>query len=172
MLLCIIFAIIFGFYISLGNLISSIFAPFGLDPIEITRIGLYLLSSGIIGAVLIGAWVDRTSTYKVTTLLILLSTVVFLTITNQTIYHLNESMTLFIVSLILLGFASVAFIPLTLNFAAELTFPLQPALINSIMTLSGQTSATIQSFLYAFFLDVSPTYPDGTEKSDDVFLLD
>ena len=124
MLLCTIFALVFGFYISMGNLISSMFTPFGLGSREITSLGLYLLSSGVIGAVLIGAWVDRTSTYKLTTLLVLTSSVVMLTITNQTIYYLNENMTLFIVSLILLGFSSVAFIPLTLNFAAEVTFPL------------------------------------------------
>ena len=123
-LLLVCFAMMFGFYISLGNLISSIFAPFGFSPSEIAQLGLYLLVAGIIGAVIIGAWVDRTGTYKVSTIVIVAANMLFLTSTNWTIYHLEFSKALFMTSTILMGFASVSFIPLALGFAAELTFPL------------------------------------------------
>ena len=114
----------FGFYLSLGNLISNIFSPFGLDPHDIAMLGLYLLGSGIVGAIVIGAWVDRTATYKATTIFLCAANVIFLTIVMETLYHLEYSYTLFLVSLLLMGFASVSYIPLSLGFAAELTFPM------------------------------------------------
>ena len=137
MLLCLSFALMFGFYVSLGNLISSIFSPFGLSPYEISMLGLYLLVAGIIGAVVVGAFVDRTGTYKMTMIVLSLLNTIFLTAVNQTVYHIDNSYTLFLVSLILMGFSSVSYIPLCFSFAAEVTFPLQPALINGAMLLAG-----------------------------------
>ena len=137
MLLCLSFALLFGFYVSFGNLISSIFTPFGLTPNEISMVGLYLLVAGILGALVIGAFVDRTGLYKTTTICLCLANIIFLATVNQTVYHLEFSYTLFLTSCILMGFASVSYIPLSLGFAAELTFPLQPALVNGGMLLTG-----------------------------------
>ncbi len=142
-LLVISFALMFGFYVSLGNLISGLFTPFGLNAIEITYMGLYLLGSGILGAVVVGAWVDRTATYKSTMAVLTLCNIVFLVCTNQTLYHLTEDRTLFYASVCCMGFSSVALIPLSMGFAAELTFPLQPALVNGGMMLAAQLSAFI-----------------------------
>ena len=70
-----------------------------------------------------------------------------------------------------MGFASVSYIPLSLGFAAELTFPLQPALVNGGMLLTGQISAFIQSLLYAFSLDVKTTTRDGEPIPPDQLLM-
>ena len=61
-------------------------------------------------------------------------------------------------------------IPLALGFAAELTFPLQPALVNGAMILAGQAAAFVQSIVYAFFLDVRSTDQDGTPLPADELL--
>ena len=82
MLLVISFALIFGFYVALGNLISSIFTPFHMEAKEIAMVGLYLLASGIVGAIVVGALVDRTGLYKVTTLILGAANIVFLGILN------------------------------------------------------------------------------------------
>ena len=82
MLLCLSFALMFGFYVSLGNLISSIFSPFGLNPTEISLLGLYLLVSGIVGAIVMGAFVDKTGYYKVTIIVLSLLNTIFLTAVN------------------------------------------------------------------------------------------
>lgn len=170
MLLCLGFALMFGFYVSLGNLISSVFSPFGLSPKEISMVGLYLLLSGIVGAIVIGALVDRTGAYKSTTIVLSLLNCIFLTVVNQTVYHIDYSYALFLVSLLLMGFSSVSYIPLSMSFAAELTFPMQPALINGAMLLAGQASAFIQSLLYAFSMDVKTTDKDGVPVPDDILL--
>ena len=171
MLLALSFALMFGFYISFGNLISSIFTPFGLSPQDISMVGLYLLLSGCIGAVVMGAWVDRTGAYKKTSLCLCAANIIFLTTVNQTVYHLEYSYTLFVSSCILMGFSSVSYIPLSLGFAAELTFPLQPALVNGGMLLAGQFSAFLQSLLFAFSLDVKTTEKDGNPVPADELLI-
>jgi len=131
------FALMFGFYVSLGNLISSIFTPFGLSPHDISMLGLYLLLSGIIGAIIVGVIVDRTGFYKLTTFVLSAMNLGFLIIVNQTIYHIDYSYALMVVSLLFMGFSSVSYIPLSFSFAAELTFPLSPSLINGAMLLTG-----------------------------------
>ena len=142
-LLVISFALMFGFYVSLGNLISGLFSPFGLSAVEITYMGLYLLVSGILGAVIIGAWVDRTATYKATYAVLCMGNIVFLICVTQTLYHLHEDRTLFYISCCCMGFSSVSLIPLSIGFAAELTFPTQPAMVNGGMMLTAQLSAFI-----------------------------
>lgn len=143
MLIIMSFALMFGFYVALGNLISNIFTPFGMQASEIAMVGLYLLAAGVVGAVSVGAFVDRTGLYKGTTLVLGFANIVFLTILNQTLYHIDDSKTRFYISACFMGFTSVAYIPLSLGFSAELTFPLQPALVNGAMILAGQASAAV-----------------------------
>ena len=118
------FALMFGFYIAFGNLISSILTPFGLSATDITAIGLKLLASGVVGSVLVGVWIDYTKTFKVTSVVLAAINIGMLVIINESLYHIEHVYTLFVISCCLMGFSSIAYIPLTLSFAAELTFPL------------------------------------------------
>ena len=64
-------------------------------------------------------------------------------------YYLeNEGM--FIVWCEVLGFISTGFVPLSLAYGAELTFPLQPALVNGTLTLLGSASAFAHSMFGAY----------------------
>lgn len=172
MLHMISFSLMFGFYVSYGNLISLLFTPFGFSPSEIANLGLYLLVSGLVGAILTGIWIDRTNTYKITSLVLIAGNVIFLTGITQTVYHAEYSRTLLLLSIILMGFCAVSYIPISLGLASELTFPLQPALVNGTMILLGQASAFIQSIVFALTLDVSLTLPDGTAKPADELLAE
>ena len=71
MLLSIAFALTFGSYVGFGNIMSNIIDPYGLTPQDIAQIGLVLLITGVIGAVSIGIWVDRTGMYKCTSVVML-----------------------------------------------------------------------------------------------------
>lgn len=122
---------------------------------EIAMVGLYLLGSGIVGAIVVGAFVDRTGLYKSTSIVLGVANIFLLCILNQTLYHIEGNETRFYVAVCFMGFTSVAYIPLSLSFSAELTFPLQPALVNGSMILAGQASAAIMSVFFAFVLDVN-----------------
>ena len=71
----------------------------------------------------------------------------------------------------MMGFSAVSFIPVTLGFGAELTFPLQPALVNGSLMLAGQLLAFFQCLFFAFLMDVNPIGPDGEEIPADEHLL-
>jgi hypothetical protein len=124
MLVCISFALMFGYYVALSNLLSNFFAPFGFSASEIAELGLYLLGSGVVGAVLVSLWVDRTGTYRMSTIVIIAANTIFLAATSESLYYIKFSYGLFFTMLLLKSFVGVAFIPLALGFAAELTFPL------------------------------------------------
>lgn len=89
MYLNVAFALMFGFYLSLGNLISSIFTPFGFSPADLAMVGLQLLGSGIVGAVIVGIWIDRTKTFWYTTVVLCVMNVAMLCVVNQTLYYID-----------------------------------------------------------------------------------
>ena len=69
--------------------------------------------------------------------------------------------------MVVLGFSSVSIIPLSLSFAAELTFPLQPAMVNGAIILAGQMVAVIQNLIFAFMIDVKTTDDNGLPVPED-----
>ena len=97
-----------------------------------------------------GALMDKTRKYKLamnlTTFIITLGTIGL--IVGLKFYRENES--IFIGWMQVLGFFCTAYIPLCLSFAAELTFPLEPALVNGTLTLTGSAAAFILSLVGAF----------------------
>ena len=82
LLIAVAFALTMGFYTAFGNLIGTIFTPFHMTAHDIAMTGLYLLGSGVVGAMLIATWVDRSNTYKLTTVVLGLANVIFLGIMN------------------------------------------------------------------------------------------
>jgi len=106
--------------------------------------------AGVLGAILMGAFIDRTHKYKCAltsvTFFIIISTL--MVIVCLTWYLENES--IFIGWMEILGFFCTAYIPLCLSYGAELTFPLSPALVNGTLTLMGSVAAFLLSLLGAF----------------------
>ena len=158
LLLGISFALPFGAFLAIGALMSNLFDPFGLAPSEMSTVALLMLGSGIIGAVCTGAFIDKTGLYKSTMHFITFMTM-FATISvifALSYYLDNESM--FLGFMELLGFFSTGFVPLALSYGAELTFPLQPALVNGTLTLLGSISS--------FVLGLMATYMNTEGRED------
>ena len=147
LMLVIAYALPFGAIQAVGTLMSNIFTPFKYSPAELAMMGLILLFTGIAGAVTVGIVIDKTGYYKKTMHTIgfgVLSTCAF--ILSSLIYW-HEVKALIFIGFALLGFCAIGYVPLCLSYGAELTFPLQPALINGTLTLIGSFS----SFLIATF---------------------
>lgn len=150
LLLALAFALPFGSYIAIGTLVSNLFDPYGYTPDELSWICLMLLLSGVLGAVLVGAFIDRTQKYKHTMHVITAGIAISLSMVIVTLSFFLESESMLISWLEILGFFATSYIPLCLSYGAELTFPLQPALVNGTLTLLGSASACILSVLGAF----------------------
>ena len=135
---------------SIPILMSNLFDPFGFAAAEIALLGLKLLLAGVVGAIAIGILVDKTRKYKLIMQLILVVSATVITICIVFLKFDSENKTMFTTMMILFGFVFIGYFPLGLSFGAELTFPLQPALVNGTQILFGASSAVFFSSLGAY----------------------
>ena len=93
--------------------------------------------SGVITALAIGCFLDHTSLYRKTHItissVVLLSTLIMVI----TLVFSDTNLGFIMIATVLLGASSVSFFPTSLSYGAELTFPLQPALVNAWMNFLG-----------------------------------
>ena len=82
-----------------------------------------------------GIWVDKTGKYKSTAILML--ALVVLVVAVMTVALHNAHMRTFIIFAFLLGFASVAYVPVALGLGVELTFPMPAFTSNGSMIIVG-----------------------------------
>ena len=150
LLLGISFALPFGSVLAIGALMSNLLDPFGYSPAELSTLALLMLGSGVVGAVLAGALIDRTGLYKTLSHIILFLTMFCGVMLVVTLKYFGSNENLLAGWCQLLGFVSTGYIPLALSYGAELTFPLQPALVNGTLTLLGSGAAFTLSLAGAY----------------------
>ena len=146
-MLVIAYALPFGAIQAVGTLMSNIFTPFKYSPTELAMMGLILLFFGIAGAVTVGIVIDKTGYYKRTMNTIGFSVISCSAFILSSLIYWHEVKPLIFIGFALLGFCAIGYVPLCLSYGAEITFPLQPPLINGTLTLIGSFS----SFLIATF---------------------
>ena len=149
LLLTLAFALPAGSFTTLGNLLSNLFDPFGYSQSELSFICLQLLLAGVVGTMLFGALIDRTQKFKLSVFFITLTMCVATIITIWLLYYHPENKVGFITMMTLVGFFCTAYIPLCICFGAELTFPLQPALVNGTLGMIASGSGFLLSGLGA-----------------------
>ena len=106
---------------------------------------------GVLGAVLIGAFIDRTLKYKYTMISITFSITLatIMEIVSLTWFFEGNS---FLGWILFLGLFCTAYVPLCISYGAELTFPLSPALVVGTLTLMGSAASFLLSLLGAFII--------------------
>lgn len=161
MLLAVTYMIIYGVYCTIGAMMSNLLNPFGYGPSEISIIGGTCLISGVIGALLIGVFLDRTSLYRKThitiTVMAVFASLWFMFVLKRRRDADDASITPIMLAIVATGVSMVSFFPSSLSYAAELTFPLQPAIVNACMNLMGQLYAFLMMGLATFITDIDAT---------------
>uniref|UniRef100_A0A8C1U0R1 Feline leukemia virus subgroup C cellular receptor family, member 2a n=1 Tax=Cyprinus carpio TaxID=7962 RepID=A0A8C1U0R1_CYPCA len=112
------------------------------EEVNAGRIGLTLVIAGVVGSLLCGIWLDKTKTYKQTTLTVYLLSFVGMVIYAFTL-NLGHLWVVFLTSGAL-GFFMTGYLPLGFEFAVELTYP------ESEGTSSGLLNCSAQMFGIAF----------------------
>ena len=155
LILLIAYALPSGSFLAVGGLMSNIMDPFGFLPSEIAFICLGLLFSGVLGAVLIGFFLDKTKLYKCS----MGSTAFIITVGSILIIgtlHFLDQTNMFKLTLILLlassGFFSAGYYPLCISYGSEITFPIQPALVNGMFTISDGIGSLLFSLIGSFIV--------------------
>ena len=140
-LLLVAFSLPFGSFLAVGSLMSNIFDPFGFKPSAVAYVSLALLVSGVIGAVIFGCLLDKWKLYKllmsICASIVCIATCLLMTI----MYMLPGVKAPIAICLIIGGVFGTGYFPLCFAYSAELTFPMQPALIDGLMNLIGAVVA-------------------------------
>ena len=161
MLLTIQHAMTNGCFLTVGALMSNLLHPFGFTPSEIGQLGLVMTLFGVMSAVLMGVIVDKTAQYRRMHLSLMFSIVITAWLS---IYALWTGVTWFIVvSVTLMGICDVGIRPIAFSYGVELTFPIQPALINGVMVIAASTVAFVLQTTVSLMTE---------ERDSDVWLTD
>ena len=161
--LTIAYSLYIGFMMSKGTLISAIFSPFGYDPFLISMLGIIMLVSGVLGAVVFGIILDRTQAYKRLLQVMMLSAAIA---QGLILYNMisggPDALLCFLIGV--LGFTRFPILPTSLGLGVELTFPMEPALVTGAMRVCARISAVVQVLIYSAALDVDPAQFNTAEE--------
>ena len=126
-------------------------------------IGLNTMASGVLGTFISGIILDKTAAYKLLIQILIPIATVSLGIMSYTLFTFSSNVLLHIMRFCL-GFSMAAVIPSGLGLGIELTFPMQPALVNGMMFLITNINGAIQGFIYSGIMDFNPLNYDTSEE--------
>jgi len=140
-LLLIAFSLPFGSFLAVGSLMSNIFDPFGFNASGVAFVSLGLLVSGVIGAVIFSILLDKYKLYKFLMSFCAGVVCIATTLLMTTMFMLPDVKAFIAICLICGGVFGTGYFPLCFAYSGELTFPMQPALVDGIMNLIGAVVA-------------------------------
>ncbi|KGL85552.1 hypothetical protein N309_07573, partial [Tinamus guttatus] len=132
------------------------------EEVNAGRIGLTIVLSGMVGALISGIWLDRSKTYKQTTVVVYIMSLVGMVVYTFTL-SLGSLWVLFVTAGVL-GFFMTGYLPLGFEFAAELTYP------ESEGTSSGLLNVSAQIFGIAFTISQGQIMDHFETKAGNLFL--
>ncbi|KAM4690010.1 choline/ethanolamine transporter FLVCR2 isoform 3-T3 [Rhinophrynus dorsalis] len=131
-----------GAFYSLSTLLNRMVTEhYPGEEVNAGRIGLTITVSGMCGALITGLWLDRTKTYKQTTLVVYSLSLVGMVVFTF-ILDLGYLWAVFITAGSL-GFFMTGYLPLGFEFAAELTHPESEGTSSGLLNVSAQVFGLI-----------------------------
>uniref|UniRef100_A0A3P9I915 Choline/ethanolamine transporter FLVCR1 n=1 Tax=Oryzias latipes TaxID=8090 RepID=A0A3P9I915_ORYLA len=136
-----------GCYYAVGTLLNRmIISHYPNEEVNAGRIGLTIIVSGMVGSLICGLWLDRTKTYKQTTLAVYLMSLVGMIVYTATLDQ-GHLWVVFITAGSL-GFFMTGYLPLGFEFAVELTYPESEGTSSGLLNCSAQVRrAALQPFV-------------------------
>ncbi|KAL4613171.1 feline leukemia virus subgroup C receptor-related protein 2 [Arapaima gigas] len=121
------------------------------EEVNAGRIGLTLVVAGMLGSLLCGIWLDKTKTYKQTTLAVYLLSFVGMLVYAFTL-NLGHLWVVFITAGVL-GFFMTGYLPLGFEFAVELTYPESEGTSSGLLNCSAQVFGIIFTIAQGKLID-------------------
>uniref|UniRef100_H3DG02 FLVCR choline and putative heme transporter 2 n=1 Tax=Tetraodon nigroviridis TaxID=99883 RepID=H3DG02_TETNG len=106
------------------------------EEVNAGRIGLTIVIAGMVGSLISGIWLDKTKTYKQTTLVVYFMSLVGMIVYAATL-SLGHLWVVFITAGAL-GFFMTGYLPLGFEFAVELTYPESEGTSSGLLNCSAQ----------------------------------
>ncbi|XP_012511660.1 PREDICTED: feline leukemia virus subgroup C receptor-related protein 2 isoform X2 [Propithecus coquereli] len=127
------------------------------EEVNAGRIGLTIVIAGMLGAVISGIWLDRSKTYKETTLVVYIMTLVGMVVYTLTL-NLGHLWVVFITAGTM-GFFMTGYLPLGFEFAVELTYPESEGMSSGLLNVSAQVFGIIFTISQGQIIDNYGTMP-------------
>ncbi|XP_026879513.2 feline leukemia virus subgroup C receptor-related protein 2 isoform X2 [Electrophorus electricus] len=137
------------------------------EEVNVGRIGLTIVIAGMVGSLICGIWLDKTKTYKQTTVAVYLLSFVGMVVYTFTL-NLGHLWAVFITSAAL-GFFMTGYLPLGFEFAVELTYPESEGTSSGLLNCSAQVFGIIFTICQGKIIDYYGTLAGNIFLS--VFLL-
>ncbi|CAH1252674.1 FLVCR1 [Branchiostoma lanceolatum] len=137
-LLIITYGINTGSFYAISTLLNQVvLSKYPGEEVNVGRIGLTIVLTGLLGSVLCGVWLDRTRTFKGTTVVVYILS--FLCMTAFTFTLDLGYLAVVFVTAGALGFFMTGYLPLGFEFAAEITYPESEGTSSGLLNASAQT---------------------------------
>ncbi|KAM7367944.1 hypothetical protein PAMP_014209 [Pampus punctatissimus] len=141
-LLVITYGLNVGCFYAVGTLLNHmIIEHYPGEEVNAGRIGLTIVIAGMVGSLICGIWLDKTKTYKQTTL-----AVYFMSLVGMIVYAATLSLGhLWVVFITAgaLGFFMTGYLPLGFEYAVELTYPESEGTSSGLLNCSAQVFGII-----------------------------
>uniref|UniRef100_A0A7M4FTY4 FLVCR choline and putative heme transporter 2 n=1 Tax=Crocodylus porosus TaxID=8502 RepID=A0A7M4FTY4_CROPO len=142
LLLMISYGLNAGCFYALSTLLNRmVLSHYPGEVVNAGRIGLTIILSGMVGALISGIWLDKTKTYKYTTLVVYIMSLVGLVVYTFTL-SLGHLWVVFVTAGAL-GFFMTGYLPLGFEYAAELTYPESEGTSSGLLNVSAQVFGII-----------------------------
>ncbi|CDW54237.1 feline leukemia virus subgroup C [Trichuris trichiura] len=125
-----------AFYAVSTLLNQSLLPSFPNEQSKIGLLGFLIVISGMIGSIICGWWLDRTKNFR-----FVVTSICIISLLGMAAYIISiELGVLWVVflSATILGFALTGYLPLGLEYAAEVTFPVSEAMTSGMLNASAQ----------------------------------
>ncbi|XP_068110608.1 heme transporter FLVCR2 isoform X2 [Hyperolius riggenbachi] len=141
-----------GAFYSLSTLLNRmVIEHYPGEEVNAGRIGLTITIAGMCGALITGFWLDRSKTYKQTTLAVYVMSLVGMVVFTFTL-NLGRLWAVFITAGCL-GFFMTGYLPLGFEFAAELTYPECEGTSSGLLNVAAQVFGLIFTMAQGQILD-------------------
>ncbi|XP_045617581.1 choline/ethanolamine transporter flvcr2a isoform X2 [Procambarus clarkii] len=136
-LLLISYGINVGAFYAISTLLNQVvLAHFPGETENAGRIGLLIVLAGMLGSIVCGFILDKTAKFKLVTLSVYISSMVFM-LAYTFVFHLDTLWMVFVMAG-LLGFFMTGYLPVGFEFAAELTYPEAEGTSSGLLNASAQ----------------------------------
>ncbi|CAO2586969.1 Feline leukemia virus subgroup C receptor-related protein 2 [Lemmus lemmus] len=157
-LLVITYGLNAGAFYALSTLLNRmVILHFPGEEVNAGRIGLTIVIAGMVGAMISGIWLDKSKTYKETTLVVYIMTLVGMVVYTFTL-NLERLWVVFITAGTL-GFFMTGYLPLGFEFAVELTYPESEGMSSGLLNVSAQVFGIIFTISQGQIIDNYGTKP-------------
>nr|XP_061798233.1 heme transporter FLVCR2-like [Nerophis lumbriciformis] len=137
MLLVVSYGLNVGCFYAVSTLLNRmIIDHYPGEEVNAGRIGLTIVIAGMVGSLICGIWLDKTKTYKQTTLAVYVLSLIGLVVYASTL-NLGHLWVVFVTSGVL-GFFMTGYLPLGFEFAVELTYPESEGTSSGLLNCSAQ----------------------------------